>query len=80
LVNSLRALIEYDEESGELKWGIDPFTFIETPEFAGAITLFSGVIQQSDYDPQKVGKGAMSYSSAEQSIELPYFKLKMMRQ
>ncbi len=78
LVNSLRALIELDEETQELYWGTDPFEFIKTPEFGNAITLFSGVIQQSDYDPQKVGKGAMSYSSAEQSVELAYFKLKMM--
>ncbi len=77
LVNSLRALIEFDEKEQKLKWGIDPFEFIKTPEFANVITMFSGVIQQSDYDPQKVGKGAMSYSSAEQGVELAYFKLMM---
>lgn len=77
LVNSLRALIEFDSETQELYWGTDPFEFIKTPEFGNVITVFSGVIQQSDYDPQKVGKGAMSYSSAEQSVELAYFKLKM---
>lgn len=75
LVYSLRALIEFDESSQHLYWGTDPFEFIRTPEFCNVITVFSGVIQQSDYDPQKVGKGAMSYSSAEQSVELAYFKL-----
>lgn len=77
LVNSLRALVEIDNETHKLYWGMDPFEFIKTPEFANVITVFSGVIQQSDYDPQKVGKGAMSYSSAEQGVELAYFKLKM---
>ena len=80
LVNSLRALIVFDEGEQRLKWGTDPYEFINTPEFANVITMFSGVIQQSDYDPQKVGKGAMSYSSAEQGVELAYFKLMMMSQ
>ena len=80
LVNSLRALIEYDENTNTLYWGTDPYKFVQSPEFASVIMLFSGVIQQSDYDPQKVGKGAMSYSSAEQGVELAYFKLKMMNQ
>ena len=31
---------------------------------------YSGVIQQSDYDPQKVGKGAMSYTAVENSMKL----------
>ncbi len=75
-----RALIELDEETQELYWSTDPFEFIKTPEFDNAITLFSGVIQQSDYDPQKVDKGVMSYSSAEQSVELAYFKLKIISQ
>lgn len=46
-------------------------------QVANVIVLYSGVIQQTDYDPQKVGKGAMSYSSTEQSVQLAYLQIKM---
>lgn len=72
IVYGLRALIGIDEETDEIVWVTDPYRFIETEAFRSAVAQYCGVIQQSDYDPQKVGKGAFSYTSAENAVTLAY--------
>lgn len=76
LVYGLRALIEVDEKTDEIVWKTDPYRFIETEAFKSAVVQYCGVIQQSDYDPQKVGKGAFSYTSAENAVTLAYLMTK----
>lgn len=70
LVCSLRALMDINPADGTVSWGVDPVAFIDSPVFTDVIRQYSGVIKQSDYDPQKVGKGAFSYTSAENSMKL----------
>ncbi len=72
LVVGLRALMERDPSTGAIRWVTDPFTFIEDKPFENAVRNYSEVIQQSAYDPQKVGKGKASYTTAFQSIKLAY--------
>lgn len=69
LVCGLRALMEADDQ-GKVYWKTDPHKFLDSPAFENVVAQYSGVIQQSDYDPQKVGKGAMSYTAAENSMKL----------
>lgn len=72
LVYGLRALMGTDDSTGEIVWKTDPYAFVESDAFKGAVAQYCGVIQQSDYDPQKVGKGAFSYTAAENAIQLAY--------
>ncbi|MCH4083513.1 MAG: hypothetical protein LKF00_04005 [Olsenella sp.] len=76
LVFGMRAIMEYDADKGTVEWKIDPFKFIESDAFKHAVAEYSGVIQQSDYDPQKVGKGAFSYTAAENAMKLAYISLR----
>lgn len=69
LVCGLRALMETDDQ-GKVYWKTDPHKFLDSPAFENVVAQYSGVIQQSDYDPQKVGKGAMSYTAVENSMKL----------
>lgn len=69
LACGLRALMEVDGE-GKVRWTKDPFEFITSDAFSNAVEQYSGVIPQSEYDPQKVGKGAFSYTAAENSMKL----------
>ena len=61
--------MEVDKE-GKVRWAKNPFEFITSDAFRSAVEQYSGVIPQSEYDPQKVGKGAFSYTSAENSMKL----------
>ena len=70
LAYGLRAIIEFDSGTQKLKWKVDPYRFVESEAFKSAVIKYCGVISQSDYDPQKVGKGGFSYTSAEDSIKL----------
>lgn len=70
LVYGLRACMEYDPGRNEVRWRVDPYKFIQSKDFAKAAEDYCGVIRQSEYDPQKVGKGKFSYSSAETFVEL----------
>ena len=72
LVYGLRALMGKDERTGRIIWLTDPFAFVESKKFKDVVAQYSGVIQQSDYDPQKVGKGSYSYTSAENAVKLAY--------
>lgn len=74
LVCGLRALMAVDDK-GNVYWKTNPRKFLESDAFKNAVIEYSGVIQQSDYDPQKVGKGAFSYTAAENSMKLAFFML-----
>lgn len=70
LVSGLRAIMTRDDKTGRIEWTRDPLEFVDSESFANAVGQYCGVIQQSDYDPQKVGKGAFSYTAAENAIKL----------
>lgn len=72
LVCGLRALVQLNPNTGLIEWKTDPYAFVESEAFKDVVQVYSGVIQQSDYDPQKVGKGTFSYTSAEQSVKLAF--------
>lgn len=72
LVCGLRALLRLNPETGLVEWSTDPYEFVNSPAFEDVVHVYSGVIQQSDYDPQKVGKGSFSYTSAEQGVKLAF--------
>lgn len=76
LVYGLRAIIKIDAQNDTVQWMIDPYRFVESDDFKKAVINYCGVIQQSDYDPQKVGKGTFSYTSAENLIKLAYMDYK----
>lgn len=70
LVYGLKACMQYDSNKNEISWRVDPRRFVQSKDFAAAAANYCGVIRQSEYDPQKVGKGIFSYSSAETFVEL----------
>ncbi len=65
--------MDVNPENGTVSWGVDPWSFVDGPAFREVVRQYSGVIKQSDYDPQKVGKGTFSYTSAENSVKLARF-------
>ncbi|OUN89358.1 hypothetical protein [[Collinsella] massiliensis] len=72
LIFGLRALMRINSTTGRVEWKMDPYVFTDSEQCREAIIQYCGVIQQSDYDPQKVGKGAFSYVSAENAMKLAY--------
>jgi len=66
LVFGLSALIRADKEG--LSWKVDPFKFL-ADHFDKIVENYKGVLQLSEWDPQKVGKNAMSYGIACQQFE-----------
>jgi hypothetical protein len=59
LVWGLSELMEY--ENGEVKWRTPPDAFLKR-NLGKTLQVFYGVIQLSNYDPQKVGKTQASYN------------------
>jgi hypothetical protein len=83
LVYGLNAIVECvnkPQPNGEphyvIQWTVDPKSFVESRAFKDAVVQYYGVIQQSDYDPQKVGKGSFSYTSATMAIQLAASRFK----
>jgi len=60
LMWALSELMEY--KNGKVSWkpGIDPFRFIDR-NLDKTLTVYYGMIQMANYDPQKVGKTVASY-------------------
>lgn len=75
LVWGLRSIIERDEETGCLKWAVNPYEFIESPAFREVVTKFSASFSQLNYDPQKVGKGKYNYTTVEDAVTLAKLKI-----
>ena len=74
LVYGLRAIMKRDAKSGQVAWRANAAAFVDSDEFRQAVAEYSGVISQSDYDPQKVGKGSFCYTAAENAIKLHYLQ------
>ncbi|MGI6590116.1 MAG: hypothetical protein ACOX1O_00665 [Eggerthellaceae bacterium] len=77
LVYGLNAIVECakkPQQNGELnyvvQWTVDPKKFVRSGAFQDAVVQYCGVIPQSDYDPQKVGKGSFSYTSATMAVQI----------
>jgi len=66
LVYALSALIE--EKNGELTWKVDPYRFVKQ-NLSAVVKQYKGVLDLSQWDPQKVGKSVVSYSMAKQQFE-----------
>lgn len=72
LVYGLGALIE-EKEDGSLGWSTDPYRFLKD-HLADVVTKYKGVIAVVQHDPQKVGKAAVSYTTAEDAFETAFLK------
>lgn len=71
LVYGLLALMENKEVNGynRIEWTVDPLPFLE--EHLDAIVKnYKGIIGMCDYDPQKIGKNAQSYTQALTSFKM----------
>lgn len=66
LVYALSALMV--EENGKLKWKVDPSDFIKK-NLPSIVQNYKGVLDLSQWDPQKVGKNSVSYTMAKQQFE-----------
>jgi hypothetical protein len=77
LLYGLRAIMKLNQETNRIIWMTDPYKFVDSDAFKTVVIQYSGVIQQSDYDPQKVGKGAFSYTAAENATKLAYYSMQV---
>jgi hypothetical protein len=66
LVYALSALIE--EKDGILGWKVDPYKFLQQ-NLLTVVQQYKGVLDLSQWDPQKVGKSTVSYTMAKQQFE-----------
>jgi hypothetical protein len=66
LVYALSALIE--EKDGKIVWKVDPYQFVKK-NLGAVVQQYKGVLDLSQWDPQKVGKSAVSYAMAKQQFE-----------
>lgn len=66
LVYALSALIH--EVNDRLEWKVDPYEFI-SENLSGVVQHYKGVLELSQWDPQKVGKSSVSYGMAKQQFE-----------
>ncbi|MBM6687942.1 hypothetical protein H6A35_03535 [Collinsella tanakaei] len=79
LVFGLRALMQENKLTHYIEWATDPYEFVQSEYCKQAVVDYCGVIQQSDYDPQKVGKGSFSYVSAENAMKLAFMSYQQER-
>lgn len=70
LVYGLQALIRVDESTGELRWMVDPFSFVEDHLDEVVAKHYKGIIDALDWDPQKVGKSPVAYETAATGFKL----------
>jgi len=66
LVYALSALIA--EDKGKLKWKVNPSKFLKD-NLPSIVQNYKGVLDLSQWDPQKVGKSSVSYTMAKQQFE-----------
>ncbi|RSX51674.1 hypothetical protein [Bifidobacterium samirii] len=65
LVYGLTVLVDPDK----LEWRVDPAAFLDQ-WFPTIVEQYKGVLQMGNFDPQKVGKAAISYSTVENAFKL----------
>lgn len=71
---SLQALLKKNED-GTLHWLIQPQDFFSDGKNMQAIMeAFKGVLEMADFDPQKVGKNTVSYSTVRDRVRTLYFE------
>lgn len=72
LVYGLRSIIAKNED-GTVSWATDPFKFVKEhlPQIAVG---YKGVMQENDFDPQKVGKSSLAYEHALNAFELAWLR------
>jgi hypothetical protein len=66
LVYALSALMI--EQDGRLKWKVRPSAFLRE-NLPSIVQQYKGILDLSQWDPQKVGKNSVSYSMAKQQFE-----------
>lgn len=67
IVWALSTLIKVTNE--EVSWKVDPYKFLDG-NLNSVVRHYKGVMEAFNWDPQKVGKGSLSYSTAEQQFKL----------
>jgi hypothetical protein len=68
LVYGLRSLMEKDSE-GMLRWATDPNLFLKN-YLPQVVTRYKQLLEENDFDPQKVGKSHVAYDSVRDAFEL----------
>lgn len=72
LAFGLRALIKVDS-NGILSWKTNPNAFLDK-NLKSIVATYADVIQALDWDPQKVGKSNVSYTTAYNAFETAYLR------
>lgn len=71
---SLQALLKKNDD-GTLRWLIQPQEFFSDKKNMQTIMeAFKGVLEMADFDPQKVGKNTVSYSTVRDRVRTLYFE------
>ena len=68
LVYGLRSLMIRDSE-GKLSWATDPKLFLKN-HLPQVVTRYKQLLEENDFDPQKVGKSHVAYDSVRDAFEL----------
>lgn len=75
LVYGLQALMERVDVNGNtvIRWkeGIDPKTFLND-NLAKIVNRYKDILPLCDYDPQKVGKAAVSYTQSLDAYKMAF--------
>jgi hypothetical protein len=68
LVHGLQALIRQDAE-GKIDWATDPSSFLDK-HFESIVLAYKDVMQAMDFDPPKIGKAPLAYSTVRNAFIL----------
>lgn len=68
LVYGLRSLMVKDA-AGKLSWATDPKLFLKN-HLPQVVTRYKQLLEENDFDPQKVGKSHVAYDSVRDAFEL----------
>lgn len=68
LVYALRSIMVLDSE-GLLSWATDPKIFLKN-HLPNVVTRYKQLLEENDFDPQKVGKSSVAYDSVRDAFEL----------
>jgi hypothetical protein len=72
LVYGMRSIIGVAAD-GQLSWRTDPVKFVEE-HLEEVVQSYKGVIDVVNWDPQKVGKASVAYSTAENAFETAFLR------
>lgn len=68
LVHGLQALIRQDD-TGKVDWATDPNLFLDR-HFESIVLAYKDVMQAMDFEPQKIGKATLAYSTVRNAFIL----------